>query len=54
MIKDPIEPTSGTMRTSRGGAWSRTQSGVRAAARNNNRPDYRSDDIGFRVVCLNP
>ncbi|RLC74608.1 MAG: hypothetical protein DRJ03_27740 [Chloroflexi bacterium] len=34
----------------RGGSWNNNQKNVRAANRNNNAPDNRNDNIGFRCV----
>ncbi|MBY0474653.1 MAG: hypothetical protein K2Q13_06280 [Nitrosomonas sp.] len=36
----------------RGGSWNNNPDNVRASARNNNDPDNRNDNIGFRVLCL--
>jgi hypothetical protein len=34
----------------RGGAWNNNWNNARCAYRNNNHPDNRNDNIGFRVV----
>ena len=34
----------------RGGSWNNNQNNARAAYRNNNHPDNRNNNIGFRVV----
>jgi formylglycine-generating enzyme required for sulfatase activity len=36
----------------RGGSWSAHPESCRSAFRNLNPPDYRDDDIGFRVCCV--
>ncbi|MEQ8673151.1 MAG: SUMF1/EgtB/PvdO family nonheme iron enzyme [Aggregatilineales bacterium] len=41
---------SGDSRVVRGGSWSRVSSFARAVFRNNGDPNYRSDDLGFRLV----
>ena len=38
-------------RVLRGGSWNNNQENARADYRNNNRPDDRNNNIGFRVVC---
>jgi hypothetical protein len=35
----------------RGGSWNNNQDNARAAYRNNNTPDNRNNNMGFRVVC---
>jgi hypothetical protein len=35
----------------RGGFWNNNQDNARAAYRNNNHPDNRNNNLGFRVVC---
>ena len=37
-------------RVVRGGAFNNNQNNARCAYRNNNHPDNRNDNIGFRVV----
>jgi len=34
----------------RGGGWNNNQNNIRSANRNNNTPDNRNDNIGFRCV----
>ncbi len=36
----------------RGGSWNNNQDNARAAYRNNNDPDNRNDNNGFRVVVV--
>jgi hypothetical protein len=38
-------------RVVRGGSWNNNQDNARAAYRNNNTPDNRNNNLGFRVVC---
>ncbi|QQZ30682.1 SUMF1/EgtB/PvdO family nonheme iron enzyme [Thiothrix subterranea] len=40
----------GTNRVLRGGAWNNNAQNVRSANRNNNTPDNRNNNIGFRLV----
>ncbi len=35
----------------RGGSWNNNPDNVRASARNNNHPDNRNNNLGFRVLC---
>ncbi|OQW40086.1 MAG: hypothetical protein A4S08_05830 [Proteobacteria bacterium SG_bin4] len=35
----------------RGGSWNNNPDNARSAARNNNHPDNRNNNIGFRVLC---
>jgi len=39
-------------RVLRGGAYNNEDSNLRCAYRNNNNPNNRNDNIGFRVVCV--
>jgi hypothetical protein len=36
----------------RGGSWNNNQHNARASVRNDNHPDNRNNNIGFRVVCV--
>jgi formylglycine-generating enzyme required for sulfatase activity len=47
---NPRGATSGVDRVVRGGSWLNGPNDVRAADRNNSAPNYRSSDIGFRIV----
>ncbi len=38
----------------RGGSWNNNPRNCRSAYRNNNNPDDRNNNIGFRVVCGAP
>ncbi|MBE6319437.1 MAG: formylglycine-generating enzyme family protein [Bacteroidales bacterium] len=49
---NPVGPSSGNHRVSRGGSWDYTASGCRVARRNGYSPGLRYCYIGFRVVCL--
>jgi hypothetical protein len=42
----------GDRRVLRGGSWINNQDNTRAAYRNNNNPDKRNNNIGFRVVLV--
>jgi formylglycine-generating enzyme required for sulfatase activity len=50
-VTDPTGPTTGERRVLRGGSWSNSGRSCRAAYRFNDEPGYRSDYLGFRVVC---
>lgn len=41
---------SGTNRVKRGGSWNNDADNLRVANRNNNSPDNRNNNIGFRLV----
>jgi formylglycine-generating enzyme required for sulfatase activity len=49
---DPAGPAEGAYRVTRGGSWFDYPLPLRCAARGRNMPANRSDDQGFRVVCL--
>jgi formylglycine-generating enzyme required for sulfatase activity len=42
------------LRVLRGGSWDDNQGNARCGNRNRDDPHYRSDSIGFRVVCSSP
>jgi formylglycine-generating enzyme required for sulfatase activity len=48
---NPRGPASGAKRVYRGGSWKSRAMSLRTTARNFNQPDYRSNDVGFRIVC---
>ena len=48
-LKDPKGPESGVGRVLRGGSWGNYASYCRVVNRNYDRPDYRHDDVGFRL-----
>lgn len=47
---NPGGPSSGSYRVNRGGSWDFNPRRVRAAFRLNHAPDFRVDDLGFRLV----
>ncbi|TLU55447.1 MAG: hypothetical protein FDX02_03150 [Chlorobium sp.] len=42
----------GSNRVIRGGSWNNTAGNCRSASRNNNTPDNRNNNIGFRLVFV--
>ena len=48
--RDPQGPTTGTLRTFRGGSWDRPPARCRSAARGGNSPTFRNLILGFRVA----
>jgi formylglycine-generating enzyme required for sulfatase activity len=36
----------------RGGSWNNDATNARVANRNNNNPDNRNNNIGFRLACI--
>ena len=48
----PYPGPPGNSRVVRGGSWNNNQDNARAAYRNNNDPDNRNDNNGFRVVVV--
>ncbi len=51
-VTDPMGPPSGAYRGLRGGDWNNNLRNCRSANRNNNDPDDRNNNIGFRVVLV--
>ena len=49
--ENPAGPSSGSRRSSRGGAWRHHIKISRCAARSSIPPDFRYADYGFRVAC---
>ncbi len=49
---NPVGPSSGSSRVSRGGGWNFSDSGCRVADRGRYSLDFRYSNLGFRVVCL--
>ncbi len=47
---DPLGPAAGTSRVVRGGSWDFGALHARSAARDQRAPDYRDQNLGFRVV----
>jgi sulfatase modifying factor 1 len=52
--RDPQGAATGTLRVTRGGAWSTQPKFCRSAFRDWHEPGYRSDCVGFRVVQVLP
>ncbi len=51
-FNDPAGPITGSDRVGRGGAWTSSAAGCRSAYRSRAAPDFRKDDLGFRVVLM--
>jgi len=51
---DPKGPNRGSCRVFRGGDWSSDAEDCRSANRCGDTPDYRDDDLGFRIVLAEP
>ncbi len=49
-VTDPTGPKAGSLRVLRGGAWGNNPRNCRSAPRRRHYPDYRLDDLGFRVA----
>lgn len=49
---NPKGPNWGSSRVLRGGSWSTSARRCRSAGRFDDHPDYRSNDLGFRIVFL--
>ena len=47
---DPVGPVSGPLRVCRGGSWFNDAQLCRVASRYDWLPEFRSDDVGFRLV----
>lgn len=50
MLIHRIQTKKGSNRVLRGGSWNNTAANCRIANRNNNTPDNRNDNNGFRVA----
>jgi formylglycine-generating enzyme required for sulfatase activity len=50
--QDPQGPDYGPSRVDRGGSWDSAFVCVLSANRDDRAPDYRSSDLGFRVVAV--
>ena len=48
---NPTGPTTGSCRVLRGGCWNYDAQYCRVANRDNDSPDYRDDNGGFRLAC---
>lgn len=51
-VTDPTGPNLGSYRVIRGGSWGSIPQHLRSASRNNNWPDSRSRNLGFRPVRI--
>jgi formylglycine-generating enzyme required for sulfatase activity len=49
-VTDPAGPLSGNSRVSRGGNWRMYGMDCRVAQRGSNGPDFKSNDLGFRLA----
>jgi formylglycine-generating enzyme required for sulfatase activity len=49
---DPQGPSEGLIRVYRGGSWEYTARYCRSAYRSGGKPDYRNDNLGFRVAIV--
>jgi formylglycine-generating enzyme required for sulfatase activity len=49
-VTDPVGPSKGSFRVSRGGSWNNVAANCRSASRNRNDPSRRSYGLGFRVA----
>jgi formylglycine-generating enzyme required for sulfatase activity len=49
-VTDPRGAVTGDRRVRRGGSWNILAENCDSASRNDSDPDYRSDDVGFRIV----
>jgi len=45
------QKSKGTNRVVRGGSWNNNAENCRVSNRNNNHPDNRNNNIGFRLAC---
>ena len=50
--RENLRASNEILRVVRGGSWYSSQDGARCAVRYRNRPDYRGNDLGFRVVVV--
>jgi len=53
-VTDPIDPTEGSLRVSRGGSWYSDAASCRAASRNFVNPNSSDTVIGFRLALSSP
>jgi formylglycine-generating enzyme required for sulfatase activity len=49
-ITDPTGPSTGTVRSARGGSWASARDGLRVSYRDRRRPDDRDSRVGFRCA----
>ena len=52
IVTDPQGGASGTSRVERGGSWFNSASYCTVGSRDRSSPDFRYDDLGFRLACL--
>ncbi len=52
VVENPQGASGGSFRVVRGGSWGRSAELCRSAGRNRLAPDYRSHDVGFRLVFV--
>jgi len=52
--ENPTGPAQGSCRVVRRGAWSGSPANAYAANRDHSPPLWRSDHLGFRLVCARP
>ena len=50
-VTDPQGGASGTNRVKRGGSWNNNANNCTVGKRNNNSPDNRNNNLGFRLAC---
>ncbi len=53
-VTDPPGPSSGSCRVFRGGSWDNIAENCRSASRAIQRPAYRGDYLGFRLLRTAP
>ena len=51
IVIDPQGAASGTNRVLRGGSWNNNANNCTVGKRNNNSPDNRNNNLGFRLAC---
>jgi formylglycine-generating enzyme required for sulfatase activity len=52
IVENPVGAATGSIRVLRGGSWNYNARYCRSAFRGGNTPDYRNDDVGFRLVFV--
>ena len=51
-LADPEGPSDGMKHVDRGGSWNKVPSHCRLSFRYGLNPDYKANNLGFRVVCV--
>jgi len=51
IVTDPQGAASGSYRVLRGGSWNNSAKNCTVGKRNNNNPDNRNNNLGFRLAC---